>query len=184
MARTAELVLREIVETGDCVTPSQIVARTGLTARQVKHSLDVLTRNGLATTPRRACYRATEAARQGETEVRSGPRAGVPQGRRLTPSDSLRGRTWWVLRKLRKGTLADIVELAAKAEKRPEAAIQAYLSILQRGGYVRALRLPAPARYLLIRDTGPQAPSWSARYGTIYDPNTGEEIALQNGGGA
>ncbi|EKE78465.1 hypothetical protein [Oceanibaculum indicum] len=184
MARTAELVLREIIATGDCVTPSQIVSSTGLSSKQVKHSLDVLTRNGLATTPRRACYRATDAARQGDAEVSSGPRKGVPQGRRLTSASGLRGRTWWVLRKIRKGTLADIVELAAKAEKRPETAVQAYLSILAQAGYVHVLRRPTPARYLLVRDTGPQAPSWSARYGTIYDPNTSEEIALQNGGDA
>jgi hypothetical protein len=95
----------------------------------------------------------------------------------------LRVRVWEAIRTARKGTVAEIEQLALASEKDP-GGVQRYLLALRRGGYLRRMKAVSykEARYLLIRDTGPLAPILRRSKDCLYDPNTKEEHVLEGGG--
>ncbi|MFQ5776171.1 MAG: hypothetical protein ACE5GS_16760 [Kiloniellaceae bacterium] len=108
--------------------------------------------------------------------------------RRVRRPDNLRARLWAALRRARKGTVHELVQIAARDGEaacrsgglRPAAD---YLRALERAGYCRALPrrqiTPSGGRrkvYLLIDDPGPHAPRWTGRARSLVDPNRGEVV--------
>jgi hypothetical protein len=94
----------------------------------------------------------------------------------------LRLRVWEAIRLARKGTVAEIEQLALASERDP-GGVQRYLLALCRGGYLRRMKAShyKEARYLLVRDTGPDAPMLRRSKDRLFDPNTGEEHVLEGG---
>ena len=131
-------------------------------------------------------YRITEPGRAFiETGKRftSGPR-GTQPGRRLH-TGTLRERAWRAMRIKVKFSSAEIVALAATdAARDPDSNVGKYLRALERSGYLMPLARreagTSPTsngfrRYVLVRNSGPQAPRWLPKLGTVYDPNTEEQ---------
>ena len=134
-------------------------------------------------------YRITSAGRaflDSGKRVTSGPRGPETGRRRYT--GTLRERVWRAIRIRRKFSALEIIPLVVKgAEKDAESNVGKYLRALTRSGFLAALpsreRGTAPTsngfkRYLLVRDSGPQAPLWRMGRSTVYDPNTEEEHRL------
>lgn len=170
-----------------------IAAAARLTADQVASSTAVLVRRGLAErvtadgsprAPRQApaYFQATEQGRAGEVAIRTGP-TGPHSGRPSPRRGTLRELVWKALRKVRKATVADLVQIAAMGEERaPEQNARKYLQALAAHGYVRVLprRKGGRKQYLIVQDTGPKAPEWHPASAQLYDPNTGESFVDDN----
>lgn len=111
-------------------------------------------------------------------------RRGPCANRRLV-KNTLRERVWRAIRLRRKFSALEITPLAVKGDERnPDDNIRKYLHQLKRAGFLAELptrqRGDTPAgagfkRYLLVRDSGPQAPRWLPARGVVYDPNTEQE---------
>lgn len=121
-------------------------------------------------------------ALEGGEHLVSGPAKG---GCAERDKGSTRAKAWRVLRIHRKVAVEDLLPfvLAAEATKEDEAKarynLDRYLRALTAAGYLHALpRRGGPARWLLVRDTGPCAPAWNKAQRTVTDPNTGEIHAL------
>jgi hypothetical protein len=98
-------------------------------------------------------------------------------GRARAPRRDFRQRLWSALRRLKKATIKELVTLAAAQERDARRNAQRYLRGLAAAGYVRALPRPGRGRanaWVLVRDSGPRAPSYSPGAATITDPNNGE----------
>lgn len=133
-------------------------------------------------------YRLTAAGRAflaaGKSFV-SGPR-GAYTGKRLV-KNTLRERVWRAIRIRRKFSAFEILPLAVKGERDAESNARKYFRVLTRAGYLSELPTrqhgdtPAGSgfkRFLLVRDSGPQAPCWLPSRGIVFDPNTEEEHRL------
>lgn len=115
-------------------------------------------------------------------EVIEGLRAGaVRQPSREGPMEKL----WRAMRMMREFTAIDLASHACTMDVLvSESDAEEYCRLLARGEYlrVRAKETPTrPARYRLVRDTGPRPPRLRQVRG-IYDPNT-EEFAQFAGRG-
>lgn len=94
----------------------------------------------------------------------------------------LRQRAWWVMRKRKSFTLAELLSTQANGTERDAAGnLRKYLKALTDAGIVQveAERKPGVAltsngfhRYQLIIDKGRKAPVWRAKTNTVFDPNT------------
>jgi hypothetical protein len=123
----------------------------------------------------------TEAGGQalaGGAEVVSGPSKGGCVERY---KGSVRAKAWRVLRIRRKVGLDDLLPLvlAPQATKEDETRtrqnLDRYLWALTLAGFLHELpRRGGPARWMLVRDTGPCAPAWNKAQRTVTDANTGE----------
>jgi hypothetical protein len=87
-------------------------------------------------------------------------------------------RLWAALRRMRKATLAQLVEIAARPGERGLANASQIVRVWKIYGLVAVLgadtaRGPKPARYLLLRDLGIKAPRPADRYTRLFDPNAG-----------
>lgn len=135
---------------------------------------------------RYSCTDAGRAFLAAGKRLTSGPRGKQP-GKRLY-ADTLRERVWRAARIKRKFSLPELLEIAARGEDRDaESNAGKYLRALKRAGFLAELptraRGLAPTsngckRYLLVRDTGPQAPRWLPHRGIVFDPNDEQEHAL------
>lgn len=134
-------------------------------------------------------YRVTPAGQAflGEgRKLTSGPRGPQP-GKRLF-KNTLRERVWRAIRIRRKFSALEIIPLATLGhEQRPESNVGKYLRALKLAGFLAelptrqrgdALTSNGFKRYLLVRDSGPQAPRWLPKRGMVFDPNDGEEYPL------
>lgn len=161
---------------------------SGVRGRPLENALLKLRRRGWVAYEK-SYYSVTAAGRafiDSGKRVTSGPR-GPETGRRLY-AGTLRERVWRAIRIRRKFSVLEIIPLVVKgAEKDAESNVGKYLRALTRSGFLAALpsreRGTAPTsngfkRYLLVRDSGPQAPRWRAGRSTVYDPNTEEEHRL------
>lgn len=123
----------------------------------------------------------TEAGTQalaGGAEVVSGPGKG---GCAERYKGSLRAKAWRGFRIRRKAGVDDLLPLVLGPETKPEAEAKArqnldcYLRALTRAGFLTELpRRGGPARWVLVRDSGPCAPAWNKAQRTVTDANTGE----------
>lgn len=123
----------------------------------------------------------TEAGAQalaGGAQVVSGPSKGGCVERY---KGSLRAKAWRGLRIRRKAGVDDLLPLVLGQETTPTDEAKArqnldcYLRALTKAGFLTELpRRGGPARWVLVRDSGPCAPAWNKAQRTVTDANTGE----------
>lgn len=175
----------------ECITYQRLHEITGLEPKQIQNASSVLERNGFVTRTAPGCLYVTKtgliALEQGKT-IRSGPKK--PEERTRRAKSSRRIDAWHAIRIKKECafTLNDIISLIARGnEKDINANIGKYIATLESAGYLmkmsKRIRGTAPTsngfvRWRLVKDTGPEAPIWRTSRGTIFDPNTGEEITL------
>ncbi|MCK7581824.1 MAG: hypothetical protein MZV65_43530 [Chromatiales bacterium] len=147
----------------------------------------ILVERGLVERPAPGRYRLTAAGRialHSQGGLASYPASRAP--RRC--AYSLRTRLWHGMRVLQKFSVDDLLLRAARGDE-ADARNNAlkYVNALERAGYLVRMRqrLPGDAptsngfvRWLLVRNTGPQAPIWQNAKGQIHDPNSGDTLDL------
>jgi DNA-binding MarR family transcriptional regulator len=156
-----------------------------LTEDQVQSALKTLVRRGYVKRLGQIGEGRVKATTEGLAFLEAGKAiTSGPKGPRVLADDnsSLRSRIWRALRLLHKGTVTEILELAARGcEGNAQSSAKDYLNALVRSGHCMRLSRPgektewpntvAPTRYCLCLDNGPQAPQWNKRQKRIYDPN-------------
>lgn len=108
-----------------------------------------------------------------------------------TMTGGLRAKAWWVLRKNRAMTLAEIrLTVCTGQEKNADGNLRRWLNALLAVGYCDRrleddgkLTSNGSYRYQLLKDTGCHAPVYRAKTHAVYDPNTGEIHPLPVEGG-
>lgn len=193
MAWIAEQLMKTINQhmLHECVTYKRLAELSEVDYKQVQASVVVLERNGFVEKIKPGCLRVTQsgmvALESGKATVRTGPKK--PKERTRIAKSSRRIDTWRAMR-IKGGafTLSDLIMSVARGdEKDIRINLGKYLSALESAGYLIKLAKRQPgiaptsngfARWRLVKDTGPQAPIWRQGLGTVFDPNTGEEIAL------
>lgn len=187
MVWRSEALLTAVAEASprDCITEARMAELTGADAASIEASCNKLRRHGLMEKTARGCHKLTKAGlaavEQGKA-LRSGPKGNLIGVR--TVKGTLRTRTWSAIRLLKKFSLDDLYLLVAQGGERDIASnTRKYVKALQLAGYLQRLKVrergTAPtsngkARWLLTRDTGHDAPIWSADKKQVYDPNTTE----------
>jgi len=188
MAWIAEQLLTAIRDSDmrECITEDRLLELTGLTKRQVQESCRLLRASGLLEKTAQGCHTITEAgsvALESGAKFRSGPK-GKLNGKRVY-KDTIRLRVWRAVRIRRKFTAHEIITLVADETRGDMTGnVQKYLRALVLAGYLIELpKREATARssygykrYWLSddKDTGLEAPVFSERNSTVYDPNTKE----------
>ena len=171
------------------LTRPEVGAAKGVEGKRLDMCLLKLRRLGLIALEN-GRYNLTPAGRaflDSGKRLTSGPRGPQP-GKRLFKG-TLRERAWHAMRIRQKFSLGEILEIAARGKERDaESNVGKYLRALRRAGFLTEMRRKkeegdAPTsngvkRYLLVRDSGPQAPRWLPRRGLVYDPNTEQEHPL------
>lgn len=97
-----------------------------------------------------------------------------------TMTGGLRAKAWWVLRKNRTMTLAELMlTICTGKETSADANLRRWLNYLVRMGLVSRERVAdgkptsnGSYRYTLLRDLGPKAPVMRAKTGVLFDPNS------------
>lgn len=164
----------------------ELVRALGLSRRQVSDAAAILVRRDLVERLIPGCYRLTDtgrAAAAGNARITSGPTG--PTGAIPRRRDTFRERAWRSMRVRRAFTVDDIVSDAGRGEADIRNNAQSYLRQLRLAGYVgeRPNRQPGTApsspgfkRFMLVRDTGPQAPAYRSALNALHDFNTGEDV--------
>lgn len=101
----------------------------------------------------------------------------------------LRARAWWLLRKNRVMTLADILSTVCNGEeKEAEGNVGRWLRALVKTGILRRERVAdgkltsnGVYRYTLLTDIGPKAPVVRAKTGVVFNPNNGQTLPIPGG---
>lgn len=173
-----------------CKTLEQLAIELELSHRQVSAAAAALIRKGLSERIEAGCFRLTQAgigAIDSGLEITSGPNA-PHAGVRAPMRDCLRQRAWTAMRIHQSFTICDLLMAAARGDERDATNnLQRYCSVLVRAGVLRRMRRrvagtqPASngfAKWQLLKDLGPIAPSVRSRRGVLHDHNSGAEIAL------
>ncbi len=182
-----EAVLRAL-EDGECRTVEELAAFTGLSRHAAAQAAARLILRAYAERVERGCYRITgdgrSALSSGEvlTSGPQGPMSVIRRPRRHTDI----GRFWGTMRREKKFTVPLLIAMAGRDGHIPDASgCQRYVHRLEIAGYLAPLSTREPGtaptsngfpRYLLVRDTGPEAPVIRRAKREVYDPNTGEVI--------
>lgn len=195
MAWIAEQVLTAIRDSGmrECVTEDRLLELTNLSKRQVQQSCRLLRGSGLLEKTEEGRHTVTRAgleAINAGARYRSGPKDGQQNGRRVW-KDTHRIRIWRAIRIRRKFSVPEIIALVADETARGDMTsnVHKYVRALARAGYLiemprrdagGALTSNGYKRWWLRddKDTGPLAPVWRPKRGTVYDPNTRAEVAI------
>lgn len=175
-----EAVLRALGD-GGCLTVEELASMLGLWRSAAAQAAGRLIIRGYVERVERGCYRATAgglAALAAGERLTSGPRG--PESKPRRPRRHTDGVLFWrAIRILKKFSAPQLLELAACDDHIPDpSAARRYVARLADAGYV--VRLPArgssraPYRYLLVRDTGVEAPVVRRKTRDVFDPNTGE----------
>lgn len=159
---------------------AELETATGMDRGRVADALFNLVSGGILSWSRQGCYRWVPP----EMRMPSPP----PMPRRVG-GDGRRARLWRALRTARKGSVSDLVRLVLRDGENLKLVQQdaaRYLRDLERAGYLVDLRRPGErnARYALLRDTGPAAPSRLRGGLEIHDRNTGEVFRTDGDGDA
>ncbi len=101
-----------------------------------------------------------------------------------TMTGGLRAKAWWVLRKNRSMTLAEIMlTVCDGSEKSADTNLRRWLNCLVSGGLLISQREDdgkltsnGSYRYTLVKDLGPKAPVVRVSNRKIYNPNNDELI--------
>lgn len=163
-------------------TLDDLAARIDRPAKNVGMACAALCRRELLEHPEYGHYRILPdglALLESGKALRSGP----AQGRTARISTkTLRHRVWKALGQRRKATLRDLLRLASTGTEGAAASnIRRYLRALEQGGYLLRVKARAPGdaptstgrvQFMVLRWTGPRAPSYDASRRTLHDPNT------------
>ncbi len=103
-----------------------------------------------------------------------------------TKTIGLRAQAWWLVRKNKSITLAEVMlTICNGSEKTPRVNLSRWFNSLMAAGLLIRKREDdgkptsnGSYRYTLVRDIGPIAPVVRAKAGVVFDPNTGETIAM------
>lgn len=195
MAWIAEQLLTALrdLDMRECVTEERLVELTGLTPLQVEQAALTLRRNHLLEKTGKGCHKLTSAgveALAAGANVHSGPRGKRQHGKHIV-TGTLRIRIWRAIRIRRKFSVPEIIPLVVDGTERGNVTsnVQKYVRALARADYLielpkreagTSLTSNGYKRYLLTdeKDTGLQAPVWRADKDTVFDPNTGNEVAI------
>lgn len=188
--------LHKLVDATDQVCLEAITQESGLQSKQVINACDKLIAHGYLTRqlyadgrPKPGRYLLTAEGRialEAGANLKSGPRRA--HGKPRDTSGSLREKVWRLLRIRQKlsvpealGVLCD-GHASAKQIERTGENVQKYLRALRATGYLVDMRREPGAkatsngfkRYLLVRDTGPLAPTRRSK-DRVYDLNEDRE---------
>ena len=183
MSTTSQRILRALSTRLGLQHVREIREATGLTVEQVQDGLQTLARRGFV---ERLGEGKVTASKEGlewlvmGKSITSGPNGPRPM---TTEGTSLRSRLWRAIRLMKKGTIADLLELAERGtEGNAYASSKEYLNALVRSGHlIRMTRRgerqivngQTPTRYCLAVDSGPFPPQFNRRQRRVFDPNTG-----------
>lgn len=189
MTTTSQQVLAVLGQCLGVVRNQEIEEATSLDHEQVKSAIRTLVRRGYAERRGELRVKATTeglAFLEAGNEITSGP-----NGPRVmeTEGTSLRSRIWRAIRLAQKASVSELLELAARGPE-TNAALNAkeYLRALEKSGHLMRLSRRAPSewpvttgesRYVIVLNTGPQAPQFNRRQKRVFDPNTGETFQLK-----
>jgi hypothetical protein len=101
-----------------------------------------------------------------------------------TMTGGLRAKAWWVLRKNRSTTLAELMlTVCDGSEKSADTNLRRWLNCLVSSGLLIRERVDdgkltsnGSYRYTLVKDLGPKAPVVRVSTREVYNPNNGELI--------
>jgi DNA-binding Lrp family transcriptional regulator len=161
---------------GDRVPLRDLAKALNQSTEEVRFSLYGLMDRGLVRRCWKGVYAITPrgqehlAAGKTITSGPKGPRIPTP----FSPS-TLRSRLWRALRLKRVASVDELLVLAAKGtEGNAREDARRYLNALTKAGILDpAYTRSGPQRFLLLQDTGPQAPQWNKRQKRVFDPNNG-----------
>lgn len=152
-----------------CVTVAELAGQLGEPSRLVSQRLNKLLARGYVRRCRKACFALTLAGER----VRAG---GVrPRAKPKTPrayAGSLGERVWTALRRLRKASLPELLELAARDESSAASTARTQLAGWVAAGLVVRIG-QREARWLLPKDIGAKAPRLVDSGRKVFDPNAG-----------
>lgn len=172
-----------------CVTLDELAAAVDRPRKKITGVISRLITDRYVVRRDRGCYEVTAAGRKADAAgYKCGPQRPLTAGCRKPRPDTLQQRAWKVLRLRRRATVPEIVALAARPDE-PNAtnALHAYFSRLERAGYVVRLARRAPGTaptspgfviWLLLKDSGPHAPTHNSVTRVIHDRNTDERIKI------
>lgn len=190
--------LHGLADATDQVTLDGIVCGSGLARRQAANACGKLVAHGLLARQTDADgsvkpgkYLLTPDGRialEAGVSIKSGPKGA--HGKPRKTGGSLREKVWRLLRIRRKVSVPEAVALLCDGDASVQDIenttnnVQRYLRALRLTGYLADMRREpgaAPSsngfkRYLLVRDTGPLAPTRRA-HNRVYDHNEGREYA-------
>lgn len=174
---------------GVCLTLADISSATGLDHHKISVAAGKLIKKGLVERAEVGCFRLTPAGQQAVDDqmvITSGPNAPLEEPR-ASLANTFRQRAWNAMRIQRSFTIGDLVTSACTGEERdPENNLQRYCRALSRAGVLRKMRRKVTgtrigsngfARYQLLKDLGPIAPSIRHHVPAIHDHNRAEDMA-------
>lgn len=164
---------------------AEIKAELGFDWRQTTNAARSLDKRGFLQLTAAGDYQLSDA---GLLAVQSGEAVrGGPKGQVKIVADTFRQRAWSAMRQRGSFSIGDIVMDACREEDGglPRDNAARFINRLKQAGYVTEThrRQPGTApssngfkRFTLRRNTGPQAPIFRSEMGTVFDPNTGEDV--------
>lgn len=174
---------------GSCRTIAELEADLGLSRRQVSDGAAKLAMRKYLCRMERGCYQLSDlglvAASEAEV-ITSGPIRPDTKRVRTKVENTFRDRAWRSMRFRRQFTIGDIVaDARTDADADPDNNVARYLRYLKAAGYVSELRTRQPGtrltsggfkRFSLVKDSGPIAPVYRPKTGTLHDYNLGEDV--------
>ena len=130
MAGLSQTVLMAVAALGGAASVREIAERCGLDSLTVARPCGTLAYRKLIERTARGYYAVTASGRQflaAKREVKPGP-CGPFTGLKKSKGDSLRDRLWTALRGLRKASIPDLLQLAARGDE--ENALKAVVDLL------------------------------------------------------
>lgn len=191
--------LHRLVDATDLVELDGITRESALDRKQVANACDKLVAHGYLARQTYADgrvkpgkYRLTAEGRialEAGANLKSGPKG--PSGKARNTAGSLREKVWRLLRIRQKASVPEVVALlcdgdaTAKEIECTTNNVQKYLRALRATGYLADMRREPGSkptsngfkRYLLVRDTGPLAPTRRGK-DRVYDPNEEREYGV------
>lgn len=182
-----QILLEALPPPGEGKTVAELSKATGIDRKNVAKSCTKLMNRGLVIRPKLGTYRLSDnglEVRSSGHKFTSGPK-GPTLKHRPKNKKTIRSKVWTCLRNT--GGAITVPEIQALIEGGSYTNIQHYLRDLTQAGYVAKLarRVPGTAptssgsgQYLLVKNTGPLAPTIYQGKKVIFDGNTDETIAL------
>jgi hypothetical protein len=181
-ASTIQTPIVDALMGGACLTTAALVEMTGFEGRRVADACCRLVSRGWIVRRERGCFELSAEGRRavaaGET-ITGGPTGPLTQAVPRRPRRrTVRDKMWSAMRVLGKVRIADMETMAGASRDNA----QRYVGALEKAGYLVRLR-PEPGsaptsngycRWLLVRNSGPEAPVYRALSADVYDRNTGE----------
>ena len=188
--------LHKLVDATDKISLADVARESSLDNLQVANACDKLVSHGYLARQLYADgkikpgrYTLTHEGRialEAGAKLKSGPKG--PHGKPRNTAGSLRDKVWRLLRIRQKASVQEIVGLLCDGDTpvgQMESVtnnVQKYLRALRLTGYLADMRREpgdkpgsnGHKRYLLVRDTGPTAPTRRA-HNRVYDHNEGRE---------